>query len=96
MIKKAQAQGLTFDAAAIAPYVSAFPSKYALDKINQSWIPIYGPPRARAVPANASIANSVALRIQYGLTYTPGNLTISDGVLDDGYTLVNIVDVNAI
>jgi uncharacterized protein (DUF2235 family) len=96
MVRKAQSQGLTFDAAAIAPYINAFPSKYALDKINQSWIPIYGPPRARPIPTNATIANSVALRIQFGLTYTPGNLTISDGALDDGYTLVNIVDANAI
>lgn len=96
MVRKAQIQGLTFNPAAIAPYINAFPSKYALDKINESWIPIYGPPRARAVPADASIANSVALRIQYGLTYTPGNLTIDDGALGDGYTLVNIVDANAI
>ncbi|HEY1646964.1 MAG TPA: DUF2235 domain-containing protein [Terracidiphilus sp.] len=96
MIARAQAQGLTFDPAAIAPYANLFPAKFALDKINESWTPVYGPSHARPIPANSSIANSVALRIQYGLTYTPGNLTLNDGALGNGYSLVNMVDANAI
>jgi hypothetical protein len=96
MIAQAQSQGLTFDPAAIAPYANTFPAKFALDKINETWMPVYGPPRARTIPANSSIANSVALRIQYGLTYTPGNLTLNDGALGDGYSLVNMVDANAL
>jgi uncharacterized protein (DUF2235 family) len=96
MIAQAMTQGLTFDPAAIAPYVNAFPAKYALDKINESWTPIYGPQHLRPIPPNSSIANSVPLRIQYGLTYTPGNLTLNDGALADGYALVNLVDETAI
>ncbi|HUA92788.1 MAG TPA: DUF2235 domain-containing protein [Terracidiphilus sp.] len=96
MIRKAQAQGLTFNAAAIAPYVNLFPAKYALDKINETWAPIYGPQHLRPIPANASIANSVPLRIQYGLTYTPGNLTMNNGALAQGYAGVDIVDATAI
>jgi uncharacterized protein (DUF2235 family) len=95
MIRKAEGQGLTFDPAAIAPYVNLFPAKYALDKINETWTPIYGPQHSRAIPANASVANSVALRIQYGLTYTPGNLTLNNGALAQGYAQVGIVDATA-
>lgn len=96
MIAKAKTQGLTFVDAAIAPYVNAFPAKYALDAINESWTPIYGPQHRRPIPANACIANSVALRLQYGLTYTPSNLTLTDGALADGYQQVGIVDATAL
>ncbi len=96
MIRNAQAQGLTFDPTAIAPYVNLFPAKYALDKINETWTPIFGPQHLRPIPANASVANSVPLRIQYGLTYTPGNLTLNSGALAQGYAQVNIVDPTAI
>jgi len=37
----------------------------------------------------------VAVRIQYALTYQPGNLTIESGALGSGYTQVNLVDTNA-
>lgn len=96
MIAQAQAQGLTFNPTAIAPYANTFPAKYALDAINETWIPIFGLQRARPIPANSSIANSVALRLQYALTYAPGNLTLNDGDLANGYTLVNMVDATAI
>jgi uncharacterized protein (DUF2235 family) len=95
MIAQAQAAGLTFDPAAIAPYAT-FHAKYALDAINETWNPVYGPLHQRPVAANASISNSVSVRIQYAQTYTPGNLTLSDGALADGYALVNMVDETAI
>jgi uncharacterized protein (DUF2235 family) len=95
MIAQAQAAGLTFDPTAIAPYAT-FPAKYALDAINQSWTPVYGPPHSRPVPGNSSISNSVSLRLQYAQTYTPGNLTVSDSDLADSYAMVNIVDATAI
>jgi len=95
MIAQAQAAGLTFDPAAIAPYAT-FPAKYALDAINETWTPIYGPQHSRPIPANSSIANSVAVRLQYAQTYAPANLTLTEGALTDGYTLVNMVDASAI
>jgi uncharacterized protein (DUF2235 family) len=95
MIAQAQAAGLTFDPTAIAPY-GTFAVKYALDAINETWNPVDGPSHLRSIPANSSVANSVSVRIQYAETYAPGNLTINEGALDDGYALVNIVDETVI
>jgi uncharacterized protein (DUF2235 family) len=96
MIAQAQAQGLTFDPVAIAPYTKTFPAKYALDAINESYNPVFGPPHHRPIPSDAAIANSVAVRLDYGLTYTPANLTLAEGALSDGYALINLVDETAI
>jgi uncharacterized protein (DUF2235 family) len=96
MIGQAQAAGLTFDPTAIAPYAATFPAKYALDAINETWNPVFGPQHMRPIVANSSIANSVSLRIQYAETYTPGNLTIDDGSLADSYATINMVDANAL
>jgi uncharacterized protein (DUF2235 family) len=95
MIGKAQAQGLTFDPAAIAP-LATFPAKCALDAINESWKVTDGAQHLRPIPAKSSIANSVGLRVQFAIGYTPGNLTLNDGALDSGYAQVNIVDADAI
>jgi uncharacterized protein (DUF2235 family) len=96
MVAQAQAAGLTFDPTAIAPYAGTFPAKYALDAINESWTPIDGPEHLRPIPANSSIANSVSVRVQYAANYAPGNLTITDDALADGYSLINMVDENAL
>ena len=94
MIAQAQAAGLTFDPAAVVPYAT-FSAKYALDAINQSWAPLNGPPHLRPIPPDASISNSVSLRLQYAQTYAPGNLTLNDSDLADSYTLVDVVDASA-
>jgi uncharacterized protein (DUF2235 family) len=90
MIGNAQAQGLTFDPTAIAAY-AAFTAQNALDALNETWTPIYGPQHLRPVVATSSLGNSVALRVQYALTYTPGNLTIASGALGTGYAQVDVV-----
>jgi len=95
MIAQAKAAGLSFDPAAVVPY-AVFPAKYALDAINESWTPVFGPQHMRPVAANSSIANSVAVRLQYAQTYLPGNLTLSDGALANSYALVDIIDENAL
>lgn len=95
MAAKAQALGLTFDPAAAAQF-AVLPAKFALDAIHETWKPVDGPQRLRPVIAGSSIANSVALRVQYGLTYTPGNLTLNNGVLGDGYSAVTVVDEDAL
>ena len=95
MVAKAKALGLAFDPATLATY-AAVPAEYALDAINASWKATDGPPKLRPVPAGSRIANSVALRIQYALTYKPGNLTMTDNLLDDSYTQVSIVTPNAV
>jgi len=94
MAGKAQAAGLTFDPAA-AGIFGILPAKYALDLIRESWAPADGPQYLRPIAADAEVANSVAVRVQYALSYQPGNLTVTDGALDSGYTMVNVGDENA-
>jgi len=95
MVAKAQALGLTFDPAAIAPFAHLTADE-ALDAIRQSWKPVDGPPHLRPIAANSEIANSVAVRIQYDLSYTPGNLTINDEALASEYSGVTVVDEDAV
>jgi uncharacterized protein (DUF2235 family) len=95
MAAKAQAQGLTFDPTMAAQF-AALPSQYALDGIRETWTPADGPPYHRPIAADANVANSVAVRVQYALTYKPVNLTYdATGALGDGYTQVSVVDENA-
>jgi len=96
MLAKAQALGLTFDPTVAAQY-GTLPAEYALDAIRQSWTPVNGPPHLRPIVAGSEVANSVAVRVQYALTYLPGNLTLVDGpLLGDGYSLVNVVNESAV
>ena len=94
MAAKALALGLTFDPDSLAGFAT-LPAKYSLDKIGETWKPVDGPEHFRPIAADAHVSNSVAVRVQYGLTYTPQNLTIEGGALDSGYTQVSIVDTNA-
>jgi uncharacterized protein (DUF2235 family) len=95
MVGKAQALGLTFDPA-VAAQLGTLPAMFALDAIRETWSPVDGPPHLRPIAANAEVANSVAVRVQYALTYTPGNLTLDAGELGDGYSLVTLVDENSV
>ncbi|MEO6828236.1 MAG: DUF2235 domain-containing protein [Acidobacteriaceae bacterium] len=92
MLAHAESRGLTFDPAVAAQY-GTLPLKYALDAIRETWTPLAGKPNSRPIAAGSEIANSVALRIEYALTYLPGNLTLQDGpLLGDGYSLVDVVN----
>jgi uncharacterized protein (DUF2235 family) len=95
MAAKAQALGLTMDPTVAAQFAT-LPAKYALDASRESWSPVSGAPRLRPIAVDAKVANSVAVRVQYALTYSPGNLTLKDGALGDGYSLVTVVDENSI
>jgi uncharacterized protein (DUF2235 family) len=94
MVAKALALGLTMDPAVAAQF-GTLPAEYALDAIRESWIPADGPQHLRPVAAGAEVSNSVAVRVKYALTYVPGTLTVNNGALADGYTLVTVVDENA-
>jgi hypothetical protein len=37
----------------------------------------------------------VAVRVKYALTYVPGSITVDNGALGEGYSLVTLVDENA-
>jgi uncharacterized protein (DUF2235 family) len=91
MMGKGKALGLTFDPTVEAQF-GTLPAKYALDVIRQSWKAVDGAPHLRPIVPGSKVSNSVAVRVEYGLTYTPGNLTLDDGLLGDGYDLVDLVD----
>lgn len=91
MATKAQALGLTIDPAMAAQFAT-MPSKYALDRIHESWTPADGSAHLRPIAGDAEVSNSVAVRLQYALTYTPKNLTLDNGALASGYSLVTVVD----
>ncbi|MGA8729103.1 MAG: DUF2235 domain-containing protein [Terracidiphilus sp.] len=95
MLAKAQSLGLTVDPTVAAQY-GTLPAEYALDAINESWAPQDGPQHLRPIDPKAKIANSVAVRIQYALTYTPANLTLSGGSLADSYSQITLVSPNAV
>jgi len=91
MLSKAQVAGLTIDPVVAAQY-GPLPAEYALDAIRETWRPTDGPPHLRPIVPGSKVANSVAARVQFALTYTPGNLTLLDGpLLGDGYSIVNLV-----
>lgn len=94
MLSKAQALGLTIDATVAAQY-GTLPAEVALDAFRETWTPADGPPKLRPVTPNAEISNSVSVRLKYALNYLPGSLTVDNGALADGYSLVKIVEENA-
>jgi hypothetical protein len=91
MAVRAQALGLTMDPTIAAQY-GTMPAKFALDAIQETWTPVYGPQHLRPIVGNSTLSNSVALRVKYALTYTPGNLALDEGELGDGYSLLQIVN----
>ncbi len=96
MMAKALALGLTMDPAVVAQY-SGIDLTCALDKYIDSWTEIMGPPLRRKIPSDARISNSASVRLQYDLgSYAPSNLVIEDGVLGDGYTVVEVLDASSI
>lgn len=91
MLGKAQLQGLTINSA-VASLYGTLASEYALDAIRESWMPADGSPHLRPVAAGSSVADSVATRVQYALTYLPANLMLKEGpLLDDAYSLVAVM-----
>ncbi len=91
MMSKASALGLQFDAAVQAQYSIPLDSKYALSTLHTSWSPLCGIPQRRSIPNNASIANSVAIRLQADTAWRPENLVFTSGALSTNYQLANIL-----
>jgi uncharacterized protein (DUF2235 family) len=93
MVAKAQGLGLTMDPTVAAQY-GTLPAEFALDAIRETWTPADGPQHLRPVAPNAEVSNSVAARVKYALTYVPGALTVENGALGEGYSVVTVVDEN--
>ena len=94
MVSKAEALGVTMDAAIAAQY-GALPAEFALDAIRETWTPADGLPKLRPVTPNSEVSNSVLVRLKYALNYVPGSLTVDNGALGKGYSLVTLADENA-
>lgn len=94
MAAKALSFGLTMDPTVAAQF-GTLPAEFALDVIRETWTPMDGPQHLRSVPPNAEVSNSVAVRVRYALTYVPDALSMNNGALADGYSLVRVVDENA-
>lgn len=66
-------------------------AKHALDTIHESWTPLWGFPRRRSVPQNATIASSVGIRVANDADYRPQNVQITAGRLAPGYAIQTVV-----
>ena len=91
MLSKAIACGLTANPASIAQF-GTLPSEYALDAYTDSYKPTDLKPNLRPIDTGSKVSNSVAIRVQYALTYQPANLTIAGNTLDPGYTQIPLVN----
>jgi uncharacterized protein (DUF2235 family) len=91
MLGKAQGLGL-IPVPDVTSQLALLPATSALDAINESWKPVAGPPHLRPIAPDALVANSVAVRIRYALSYTPANLQIQDRQLAGTYSIVTLVD----
>jgi uncharacterized protein (DUF2235 family) len=89
MMARAQEQGLVFDPAT-ASLMVMLPQQAAMDAINES-LPPGLLPRLRPIGADASVANSVGVRVQYVADYRPANLKYGDVGLA-GYGMVTVVN----
>jgi len=84
MINNATALGLQLDANFLTEY-GLLNGITSLDEIHESWSLLWLLPRERTIVADASISNSVAIRLQYDTTYRPENLKIINDGLADSY-----------
>lgn len=91
MMNKAAAAGARFNPDIFGGF-QALTQAHALGPKHESWDPLWGIPASRSVPANAMLANSVALRCAGDTTYRPSNLSLtSSGQPQPSYTLYNVL-----
>jgi uncharacterized protein (DUF2235 family) len=90
MIGKATALGLQLDGGFVSEYGS-LDGLNALAAIHESWSLLWLAPKTRAVPNDATIANSVGIRCQYDSTYHPGNVQQQNGTLANTYQVITVV-----
>jgi uncharacterized protein (DUF2235 family) len=77
MLEKCVKHGLIIDPVVLKTYTELDVAVHGLDQIQESWNVLWGLPSVRNVSSNATIANSVAVRLQHLTTYTPSNLTLT-------------------
>ncbi len=94
MMGKAAALGVDFDHTVYQQYANLDP-KHVLDQKHESWSAKWGFPCPRVIAGNASISNSVQIRLQHDASYKPTSLKQNCGVLDAGYSVVSVVALPA-
>ena len=92
MLNAATGLGMVADPAVLQKYAK-IGSKYSLDKINESWSIFWGFPHWRPIAKTATIANSVAVRLQNDPSYRPENIPF---VCADSIPPLQIEDVVAV
>ena len=91
MMEKASGRGVRFDPVAYARHMSVKP-KHALDMLHDSWTPLWGFPARRTVPTDATLSNSVEIRVEHEPNYRPANLDFTpSGELQSAYTIARTV-----
>ena len=96
MLDKACALGLEIDASIRTKYGLPLDPKYALDTLHSSWSPLWGFPRTRSIPVDASLADSVVVRCQHHDGWWPRNLKVVNGVPAASYNVVRVVGEPAV
>jgi uncharacterized protein (DUF2235 family) len=77
MMGKCIDNGLIIDPTVWKKYQDLDAAAHGLDEIDESWSVLWGLPSIRQVSPDATVASSVASRLQHLLSYLPSNLTIT-------------------
>jgi len=97
MLNKAVPLGLDVIQPEASQYTFPLDPKHALDTIHDSWSLLWGFPVHRAIAANATIANSVEIRIAAKIGYQPPNVLLNPtGLPAEGYGSEQVIAVPAV
>ncbi len=90
MLSKAMQHGLKIDGGVQAQYALPLKPEYALDQLHETWNPLWGFPKRRAIANAAYLSNSVLVRCQHE-SWQPKNIELVNGIPAPGYPIVPIV-----
>jgi uncharacterized protein (DUF2235 family) len=90
LMGKAENLGLQI-VANVSEQYALLDARCALDRIHKSWNLLWLFPKLRTIANNSVLGNSVAIRCEYGNSYQPGNLTLTNGTPAASYPAVQVV-----
>jgi uncharacterized protein (DUF2235 family) len=92
MLSKASGLGVEVDPAAAQMYLPLpVDPKQAIDTIHESWNLLWGFPQHRSIAANATVGNSVGVRLAHVSGYHPSNLSLTNGQPANTYLTESVV-----
>jgi hypothetical protein len=89
MASKARSLGALFNESALAPCESINAAN-AIGTKHESWDPVGGIPRSRAIHAASNLGNSVPIRFGADATCRPANLQANGSMLAATYVIVTV------